>query len=62
MTEHADNAKIFYDTCKGGFLYQHIKEFTRIRGNDHPSGLVFTRNVREIQNIEYSALIRRNDQ
>lgn len=53
------NAKVFLDTYQDGFLNQLIKNFARVCGNEQPSvlNLVFTQNMREIDNIEYIAPI-----
>ena len=53
----------FSDECANSFLYQHVMNFTRVRGNDLPSvlDLVLTRNELEVTELEYVAPIGSSD-
>ena len=59
---YSEQAK-FFDECANSFLYQHVMDFTRVRGNDPPSvlDLVLTRNELEVTELEYVAPIGSSD-
>ena len=53
----------FLDECANSYLYQHVMDFTRVRGEDRPSvlDLVLTRNELEVTKLEYVAPIGSSD-
>ena len=53
----------FLDCIQGNFLYQHVREPTRVRGTDKPSrlDLVFTQNSLEIECMDYRPPIGKSD-
>ena len=58
----SDQAR-FFDACQDGFLHQHVREFTRVRGNDQPSllDLVLTHDPLEVEEMRYSAPVGKSD-
>ena len=53
----------FYEVCQDGFLHQHVREFTRVRGNDEPSllDLVLTHDPLEVEEINHTAPVGKSD-
>ena len=53
----------FLDECLNSFLYQHVREFTRVRGNDQPSvlDLVLSRSELEVIDLEYLSPVGSSD-
>ena len=56
-------ARKFLHACQNSFLYQHVSEFTRVRGSDEPSllDLILTRNNVDIEEIKYGPPIGKSD-
>ena len=61
-SDSSEQAKFFH-TCQDGFLYQHVREFTRARGKDDPSllDLILTNDPMEVEQISYNAPIGKSD-
>ena len=55
--------EILLDLITEHCLYQHVNEYTRLRGTDHPSmlDLIFTRQPEDITHINYSAPLGNGD-
>ena len=53
----------FLDCIQGNYLYQHVREPTRVRGTDKPSrlDLVFTQNFLEIECMDYGPPFGKSD-
>ena len=53
----------FHDVCQDEYLYQHIQDFTRVRGYDEPSllDLILTKNPLEIEKLHYKSPIGASD-
>ena len=58
----SDQAR-FLDVCQDGFLHQHVREFTRVRGNDQPSllDLVLSHDPLEVEEMRHSAPVGKSD-
>ena len=53
----------FFDTCHNCYLHQHVRDFTRVRGNDQPSvlDLILSKNELEVDSVEYGPPIGSSD-
>ena len=62
-TNEEDEAAMFVEAARDGFLYQHIDQPTRIRGENEPSclDLVFTNEEGMVDNVEIQSPLGKSD-